>query len=117
LDAQQLAGDAVLFGLEQVEGYGACVVGVEQFLPLGGERDALLFHLVSLAGCGGLDGVEIGEDELSAPSRPAGPAFARATCCGVGLGALTASHCFPWFCATLPAGTWRYAMPLRAIAP
>ncbi|MGF1653358.1 MAG: hypothetical protein ACFCUP_08595 [Actinomycetales bacterium] len=35
LHGLQLAGDAVLFGLEQVEGDGAGVVGLEQLLPLG----------------------------------------------------------------------------------
>ncbi|WP_241728718.1 hypothetical protein [Nocardioides zeae] len=44
LDTLQLVADAVLLGLEEVDGDRAGVVGFEQFLALGGEVGALLLE-------------------------------------------------------------------------
>ena len=49
LDAGELAGDAVLLGLEEIEGYGAGVVSVQELLALGGQGNALLVKELPLA--------------------------------------------------------------------
>lgn len=64
LDPNELASDAVLLGLEQVERNSSGVVCVEELLALPGQLDTLLLHLLSFA-CGGcLQGVEVLQDKL-----------------------------------------------------
>ncbi|MFC7753532.1 hypothetical protein [Tsukamurella soli] len=62
-DPVELARDVVLFGLEQVEGNCPGVVGVEQLLTSCFKVDALLVELLALRFGGGVEVVEVFEDE------------------------------------------------------
>ena len=64
LDSPQLARDAALFGLEQVEGDSSGVVSVEELLTLPGQFDALLLQLLLLTRSRLLQGLEVFQDEL-----------------------------------------------------
>ena len=64
LDVAELNSNPVLLGLQQVERDGSGVVGVEQFLPLGGEDGLLGFELLPLGGGSFLQCVKVFEYQL-----------------------------------------------------
>ncbi|MFL6099503.1 MAG: hypothetical protein ACJ71T_06080 [Actinomycetales bacterium] len=64
LDACELRGDAFLLVLEYINGDGAGVVCVEQLLPLSGEDDPLLLHPAPFGCCGGLEYLEVLENQF-----------------------------------------------------
>ena len=62
LERAEPVRDALLLGLEQVQGDGAGVVRVEQLLPLSGQLDALLVELTPLGLRRGAQCVELLQD-------------------------------------------------------